>query len=45
MTTYEHLSIIVAFLSLIANYGYLALIYYGIRTMKRTYEKHYGDSE
>ena len=45
MTTYEYLSIIAAFLNVIATYGYLALIYHGIRTMERTYEKNYGDSE
>ena len=38
MTAYEYLSII-------ATYGYLALIYHGIRTMERTCEKNYGDSE
>ncbi|MCY4383578.1 MAG: hypothetical protein OXE44_10560 [Nitrospinae bacterium] len=45
MTTYEYLSIIAAFLNVIATYGYLALIYHGIRTMERTCEKNYGDSE
>ncbi len=38
VTAYEYLSII-------ATYGYLALIYHGIRTMERTCEKNYGDSE
>ena len=45
MATYEYLSIIAAFLNVIATYGYLALIYHGIRTMERTCEKNYGDSE
>ena len=38
VTTYEYLDII-------ATYGYLALIYHGIRTMEQTYERLYGDSE
>ena len=38
VTNYEYLDII-------ATYGYLALIYHGIRTMEQTYERLYGDSE
>ena len=45
MTTYEYLSIIAVFLNVIATYGYLALIFYGIRKLKRTYEKNYGGSQ
>ncbi|MCY3824552.1 MAG: hypothetical protein OXG62_11850 [Nitrospinae bacterium] len=45
MTTYELISIIAAFLNVIATYGYLALIYHGIRTMEQTYEELYGDCE
>ena len=45
VTAYEYLSIIAAFLNVIATYGYLALIYHGIRTMEQTCEKNYGDSE
>ena len=45
MTAYEYLSIIATFLNVIATYGYLALIYHGIRTMEQTCEKNYGDSE
>ena len=45
VTTYEYLSIIAVFLNVIATYGYLALIFYGIRKLKRTYEKNYGGSQ
>ncbi len=35
MTTFENLSLIAAYLNLIAHYIALALIYYGIRTMEK----------
>ncbi len=45
MTTYEHLNLTIAFLSLLASYGGLALIYYGIRVMAKGAESRAADSE
>ncbi len=45
MTTYEHLNLTIAFLSLLASYGGLALIYYGIRVMAKGAETRAADSE
>ena len=45
MTTYEHLNLTIAFLSLLASYGGLALIYYGIRVMAKGFEARAADSE
>ncbi len=45
MTTYEHLNLTIAFLSLLASYGGLALLYYGIRVMAKGFEARAADSE
>ena len=45
MTTYEHLSLIAVYLSLLASYGGLALICYGIRTMDKNAAMRAADSE
>ncbi len=45
MTTYEHLNLTIAFLSLLASYGGLALLYYGIRVMAKGAESRAADSE
>ena len=45
MTTYEHLNLTIAFLSLLASYGGLALICYGIRVMAKGAETRAADSE
>ncbi len=45
MTTYEHFNLTIAFMNLLASYGVLALIYYGIRTMAKGAEMRAADSE
>jgi hypothetical protein len=45
MTTYEQVNIIIGSLNLIASYGGLALIYYGIRIMSKNADMRAADSE
>ncbi|MCY4383453.1 MAG: hypothetical protein OXE44_09925 [Nitrospinae bacterium] len=45
MTTYEHLSLIIGSLNLVASYGGLALIYHGIRVMSKNADMRSADSE
>ena len=45
MTTYEQINIIIGSLNLIASYGGLALIYYGIRIMSKNADMRAADSE
>ncbi len=45
MTTYEHFNLTIALMNLLASYGGLALIYYGIRTMAKGAEMRATDSE
>ncbi|MDE0331952.1 MAG: hypothetical protein OXL41_08790 [Nitrospinae bacterium] len=45
MTTFESWSLLAAYLNLIASFGGLGLLYYGIRTMARGAELRAADSE
>ena len=45
MTTYEQVNIIIGSLNLVASYGGLALIYYGIRIMSKNADMRAADSE
>ncbi|MCY3824138.1 MAG: hypothetical protein OXG62_09745 [Nitrospinae bacterium] len=45
MTTYEQISLIIGSLNLVASYGGLALIYYGIREMARGADRRAADSQ
>ncbi len=45
MTNYESLSLLAAYLNLLASFGGLGLIYYGIRAMTKGAEMRAADSE
>ncbi len=45
MTTFESWSLLAAYLNLIASFGGLGLLYYGIRVMARGAEMRAADSE
>ena len=45
MTQFESMSLIAAYLNLIASFGGLSLLYYGIRVMAKGAEMRSADSE